>query len=122
MANRRTVTRLLKRISRGTGGPFGCGKLDGLGTGVTVPWVDASRFSDGDDCLVDAARRRHAPLKVDLRSTVDAAIPVEDRIGQLEEEIENVHAEERIDEIERRVAPAIERLKALMRKLEAKSI
>lgn len=41
----------------------------------------------------------------------------EDKIGQLEKEIENLHAEERVDEIERRVAPTFERLKALIRKL-----
>jgi chromosome segregation ATPase len=50
-----------------------------------------------------------------------AAIQSENEIGRLEQEIEDVHAEERVDEIERRVAPASERLRALMRKLGAEA-
>jgi predicted nucleic acid-binding Zn-ribbon protein len=46
-----------------------------------------------------------------------AAIRSEDKIPRIEQEIENFHAQERIDEIERRVAPAMERLTELMRKL-----
>ena len=46
-----------------------------------------------------------------------AAIESENEIGRLEKEIENFRAEERVSEIERRVAPAVERLGALMRKL-----
>ena len=46
-----------------------------------------------------------------------AAIRSKNEIGQLEEEIDNFRAEERVDEIERRMAPAVERLRAQMRKL-----
>lgn len=45
------------------------------------------------------------------------AIRSENEIGDLEKAIDSVHAEERIDEIERRVAPNLDRLKALIDKL-----
>jgi predicted nucleic acid-binding Zn-ribbon protein len=46
-----------------------------------------------------------------------AGIRIEDEIPLIEQEIEDFHAQERIDEIERRMAPAMERLTELMRKL-----
>jgi beta-lactamase regulating signal transducer with metallopeptidase domain len=46
-----------------------------------------------------------------------AAIRSENVIPQLEKDIENLRAPERISEIERRAAPAVERLKALISKL-----
>jgi len=52
----------------------------------------------------------------DLERQIDA-IRSEDEIGELEKEIDSLHADERIDEIERRVAPRLDRLKALIDKL-----
>jgi len=46
-----------------------------------------------------------------------AAIQSENKIEALEKEIDGLHAEERIDEIERRLAPRLERLKALIDEL-----
>jgi beta-lactamase regulating signal transducer with metallopeptidase domain len=52
----------------------------------------------------------------DLERQIDA-IRSEDEIEELEKEIDSLHADERIDEIERRVAPRLDRLKALIDEL-----
>jgi len=52
----------------------------------------------------------------DLERQIDA-IRSEDEIPKLEKEIDSLHADERIDEIQRRVAPRLDRLKALIDKL-----
>ena len=52
----------------------------------------------------------------DLERQIDA-IRSRNEIEALERDIEDVHAEERIDAIERRVAPTVERLEELIRKL-----
>src|SRR5262245_4342407 len=52
----------------------------------------------------------------DLERQIDA-IHGEDGIAGLEKEIDGLHADERIDEIERRAAPRLDRLKALIDRL-----
>ena len=52
----------------------------------------------------------------DLERKIEA-IRSENGIAALEKQIEGLHAEERIDEIERRSAPSLDRLKALIDKL-----
>jgi predicted nucleic acid-binding Zn-ribbon protein len=52
----------------------------------------------------------------DLERQIDA-LRSEDEIGEFEKEIDSLQADERVDEIERRVAPRLDRLKALIDKL-----
>jgi chromosome segregation ATPase len=54
----------------------------------------------------------------ELERQIDA-IRGKNEIAGLEQDIADLHAQERVDAIERRVAPTVERLQALMRKLGA---
>jgi len=71
-----------------------------------------SRLSEAEAEL--AAFQKTTDGKIaELERQIDA-LRGEDKIGKLEKQIEDLHADDRIDEIKRRVAPAVERLKALV--------